>query len=439
VATLGCKVNQYDSALLSEALSSLGFRPIPFGAEADCFIVNTCTVTERTDYQSRQLLRRALRANPRAMVVATGCYAQTRASDLIRIPGITLIAGNREKGDLPKTIATLWQRKVQGLPLEPEVLVSPCATDLPEAIRSLDRFPDHTRAFLKIQDGCNAFCSYCIVPYARGRSRSLAPGEVLERLFRLARGGFQEVVLTGIHLGAYGQDQHPPTDLARLLRSIETERPVGRLRLSSIEPREITDGLLSVLSDARTLCPHLHIPLQSGDDRVLGLMNRHYDRGFFSDTVQRILSARPDTALGLDVMAGFPGEDEGAFEKTCELIDSLPIAYLHVFPFSCRPGTRAAEMNLQVRAEEKKGRAGRLRLLGERKRQVFMERFVGRPLRVLVEGGRPETNGPLKGFSEHYLPVALSGGGPELVNRVVTVVARGIARGMLQAEGYGHG
>jgi threonylcarbamoyladenosine tRNA methylthiotransferase MtaB len=321
----------------------------------------------------------------------------------------------------------------------PEVLVSPCATDLPDAIRPLDRFPNHTRAFLKIQDGCNAFCSYCIVPYARGRSRSLAPAQVLERLARLARRGFQEVVLTGIHLGAYGQDQHPPTDLAGLLRAIEAERPVERLRLSSIEPREITDGLLAVFADAQTICPHLHIPLQSGDDRILGLMNRNYDRNFFSDTVRRILSARPETALGLDVMAGFPGEDEGAFQKTCELIESLPIAYLHVFPFSRSPGTRAAEMGLQVRAEEKKDRASRLRLLGDQKRLAFMERFVGRPLQVLVEGGCMRTTGDLRGFSEHYLPVALSGREPELVNRGGPVVARGIARGMLQAEGQCHG
>jgi threonylcarbamoyladenosine tRNA methylthiotransferase MtaB len=298
----------------------------------------------------------------------------------------------------------------------------------------VQRFPGHTRAFLKVQDGCNAFCSYCIVPYARGRSRSLPPEIVRERLLDLAGAGYREVVLTGIHLGTYGQDLTPPTNLVNLLQQIEDLGVAGRLRLSSIEPQEISEDLLRLFARSSIICPHMHIPLQSGDDTILSLMNRHYDRTFFRSIVEKILEARHETALGLDVMVGFPGEGENAFEQTYRLIEELPVAYLHVFPFSKRPGTPASTMKGQVREEDKKRRAQQLRYLGSEKRRLFMERFIGKRLRVLIEGRRDKKTGYLSGFSQNYLPVAVANGYSALVNTVTTVIPSEMVGGVLCGE-----
>lgn len=398
---------------------------VPFSAEADCYIVNTCTVTGRTDYQSRQMIRRAVRANPRALIVVTGCYAQTNAADLARIEGVTMIVGNREKASLPQIIADWWsQHKHDGPGLQGrQSRVSPYGEDDTFEMADLERFTGHTRAFLKVQDGCNAHCSYCIVPYARGRSRSLHPDAVIERISRLADRGYREAVLTGIHLGAFGQDLTPATDLIALLGRIEARRPIERLRISSIEPREVTDDLLDLFQKATVICPHLHIPMQSGDDTVLSLMNRNYNGGFFRALVEKVAVIRPEAAVGLDVMVGFPGEDETAFHHTFRLIEELPVAYLHVFPYSKRPGTPAATMAGQVPDDLKKGRAARLRDLGLDKRRLFMEQFVGNPLQVLIEGRVDKKTGRYKGFSQNYLPVMVTNGQASMVNTIVTVVA----------------
>lgn len=436
LATLGCKVNQYESAALGEAIERLGFQAVSFTEEADCYIINTCTVTGRTDYQSRQMIRRALRRNPGALIVVTGCYAQTNLEELAKLPNIAVIAGNREKSSLPDIIARAWKQKKDG-PSEP----------LPQRIHlgafqegdSLDvpllkHFSGHTRAFLKIQDGCNAFCSYCIVPHARGRSRSLQPEIVREHMLAMAKAGYREIVLTGIHLGTYGQDLTPRTTLLHLLQQIEDQGIIQRLRLSSIEPQEISEDLLRLFKKAAIICPHLHIPLQSGDDEILSRMNRHYSRDFFRSLVEKVMISRPDTAVGLDVMVGFPGEDESAFQQTYRLIEDLPVAYLHVFPFSKRPGTPAQTMQNQVKEDEKKRRAEQLRLLGNEKRRLFMMQFIGQRLHVLVEGRRDKKTGCWMGFSENYLPVALANGRSGLVNTVVTVIPTEMNGNVLSGE-----
>ena len=436
LATLGCKVNQYESAALGEAMGQLGFQAVSFTEEADCYIINTCTVTGRTDYQSRQMIRRALRRNPEALIVVTGCYAQTNREELVKIPGITVIAGNREKKSLPEIIAKAWKQK-KDRPAEP----------LPQSIHMgafqeretldvplLNHFSGHTRAFLKIQDGCNAFCSYCIVPYARGRSRSLPPSIAHDHMLAMASVGYREIVLTGIHLGTYGQDLTPMTTLLHLLQQIEDRGMIRRLRLSSIEPNEISDDLLRLFEKATIICPHLHIPLQSGDDTILSRMNRHYNRDFFRSLLDKIAIARPDAAVGLDVMVGFPGEDENAFQQTLRLIEDLPVAYLHVFPFSKRPGTPACTMPNQVKEDEKKRRAEQLRILGNEKRRLFMAKFIGRRLSVLIEGRRDKKTGYWSGFSENYLPVAVSNGRASMVNSVVTVVPSEISGNILYGE-----
>lgn len=427
IATLGCKVNQYESAAMAECLEKNGLLPAGSLAAADYIIINTCTVTGRTDYQSRQLIRRAQRLNPRAAVIVTGCYAQTAPEVFTRMPGISAVAGNGDKNRIEAIIADLQNRRqaevtvlgdCSGCSGTPE---TPGEGDIP----FVSRFPGHTRAFLKIQDGCNAFCTYCIVPYARGRSRSIAMPEVISRIERLAGQGYQEVVLTGIHLGAYGEDRQDGSSLAGIVRHVEAHRSIARLRLSSLEPAEINDELLNIMKTAQVVCPHLHIPLQSGDDAILVKMGRKYDRIFFRDLIARVLAVRPDMAVGLDVMAGFPGEDEKAFENTRELIASLPVAYLHVFPYSRRPGTAAARMDDQVSEEDKKRRAQMLRELGTAKRRAFLDRFTGATLPVLVEDRKDRISGHSKGFSHNYLPVNIRKQAAVTANTIVPVKIAG--------------
>ncbi len=426
MATLGCKVNQCESASIAEALIARGMTVVPFEAEADCYIVNTCTVTERSDYQSRQLIRRAIRKNPAASVFVTGCYAQRAPAEIARIPGVRIVAGNTEKGGIPGLVRRM------AVTADTQLLVGDIGREKGFSRLGATAFPEHTRAFLKIQDGCNAFCSYCIVPAARGRSRSLPPTEVAEGIATLAGKGYREVVLTGIHLGAYGRDLAPSETLTALIRRCADERMVERLRLSSIEPREVTDELITLMGSSGVVCRHLHIPLQSGDDAILAAMRRDYDAAFFRDLVQKIHAAIPGAAIGIDVMAGFPGETEAAFANTLHLVEAMPVAYLHVFPYSRRPGTPAATMSGQVPEEEKKRRTRILRHLAEEKRRAFGERFIGEPLAVLVEGREDKTTGYPLGFSDNYIPIALRGGAP--ANRIVRVIPESYRNGRLVAE-----
>ena len=361
-----------------------------------------------------------------ASVIVTGCYAQRSPAEIARIPGVHLIAGNTEKEGIPELIRQM--ARTQG----PQCIVGDIREEKGFSRLGANAFPEHTRAFLKIQDGCNAFCSYCIVPAARGRSRSLPPKEVAERIVTLARVGYREVVLTGIHLGAYGRDLDPSETLTAVIRRCADERTVGRLRLSSIEPREVTDELITLMGSSDVVCRHLHIPLQSGDDRILAAMRRDYDTTFFRDLVQKLQAAIPGIAIGIDVMAGFPGETEAAFANTLRLVEAMPVAYLHVFPYSRRPGTPAAAMPGQVPEEAKKRRARILRQLAEEKRRAFGARFIGTPLTVLVEGREDKTTGHPLGFSDNYIPVAIRGNAP--VNRIVRVIPKSYRNGRLIAE-----
>jgi threonylcarbamoyladenosine tRNA methylthiotransferase MtaB len=428
VATLGCKVNQCESAGIAEALAARGMTLVPFVEAADGYIINTCTVTGRTDYQSRQLIRRAIRRNPAAAVLVTGCYAQRTPEEIARIPGVRFITGNGEK----ERIADILFEMTADVP---QILVGDIRKEKAISRLRATVFPEHTRSFLKIQDGCNAFCSYCIVPHARGASRSLPPEEVLERIIAISRAGCREVVLTGIHLGAWGRDLEPRADLADLIRRIADGCAVERLRLSSIEPRELTGELIALigaLAASGKVCRHLHIPLQSGDDAILSAMRRDYDAAFFRNLVRKLHTAVPGIAIGVDVMAGFPGETEEAFANTLRLVQELPIAYLHVFPFSRRPGTPAATMAGQVPEEEKKKRAQRLRTVGTAKRQAFAEGFIGTPLDVLVEDRTDKHTGLPVGFSDNYIPVAV--GGDAAANRLVRVMPESFRGGCLIAE-----
>ena len=414
IATLGCKANQYDSEIIRESFEEKKFDIVPFPEPADIYVINTCTVTGKTDFQARQLIRRAHRVNPQAKIVVTGCYAQAAPEDLKKIPGVSLVIGNPDKWEIVNIIKGAEKNSSAGIivtPLEKEIV-------FPE--KKIKRFSAKTRFFLKIQDGCNARCSYCIVPQVRGKSRSMAPKSVLELLSNIGSSGYKEAVLTGIHLGAYGLDLSPQASLLNLLHEIEKQMPVPRVRLSSIEPNEITQGVICVLTDSTIVCPHLHLPLQSGDNTILRKMNRPYSAENFHSLVLKLTNSIKDLAIGADVIVGFPGEGEEEFDQTLRLIEALPITYLHVFPFSPRKGTPAFSLPEKVNSNTVKKRSEILRRLSKKKREGFYRSYLNKKLPILIEARRHRKTGLLKGLSRNYIPVLIDDR-DDLMNQEITV------------------
>jgi threonylcarbamoyladenosine tRNA methylthiotransferase MtaB len=402
IVTLGCKVNQFESEALMSSLEQKGYDLVPFDEGADIAIINTCTVTQRADFQSRQMVRRASRLNPKSLIIVTGCYVQVDPDAIQRIEGVNYILGNTEKDKIPDLLPLMEKGELAGIQVG-DIQRERVVSDIP-----LHSFHRHTRAFLKVQDGCDARCSYCIVPYARGPSRSLSPQKVTQRLIQLKEKGYKEVVLTGIHLGSYGLDRIPSLSLEKLLRCLEEEETPQRIRLSSIEPLDFSGNLVSFLSQSKKICPHLHLPVQSGDDEILKRMNRNYDRSFVSDLVHELHERIPRVSIGTDVIVGFPGETEENFQRTYDLIEALPFSYLHVFPFSRRKATPAYPLRPGVDYRRIKERSETLRELGEKKRWAFYHHFLDRELMVLVEGRREKETGRWKGFSRNYIPVSLA-------------------------------
>ncbi len=404
-ATLGCKVNQYDSGAMADALKQAGHSIAATASGADVCIINTCVVTERTEAQSRQLIRRVLREHPGCRVIVTGCYAQKSARELQALSERVSVIGNAEKKDIAACVSSLQKTQASF------TAVADISSEKIFSTTACTRLFDRTRAFLKIQDGCNSRCTYCIVPSVRGPSRSLEACEVRNRIIELKHAGYREIVLTGIHLGAFGLDARPRTSLADLLAKLEDDAALAgmRLRLSSIEPTEFTPELVEIIARSKLLCPHFHIPLQSGDAGVLKKMGRHYSPTFFRELVLRLAEALPGLNIGIDVIAGFPGETDRAFDATAQLLRGLPAGYLHVFPYSRRSGTPAADFPGQVAEQVKKERALQLRQLSDEKRSTFYAAHAGAILPVLVENRRHKKTGLLRGISRNYIPVHFEG------------------------------
>lgn len=396
ITTLGCKTNQFESAAMSERFAQAGYQIVPFPGEADIYIINSCTVTARTDAETRRLIRRAHRLNPAARIVATGCYAQVAPDQLELLPEVDSVLGNREKRDIVNLVESGESR------------ISDIAAEREAEPLKLESFAEHTRAFLQAQNGCNSFCAYCIVPYARGRSRSVPPQEVLQGVRDLASKGFREIVLTGIHLGAYGLDLSPAMSLTALVRLIVDERLIERLRIGSVEPNEVNDELLELMARSEIICPHLHLPLQSGSDTVLKRMGRGYDSQLFRSLMERIAGLLPHAFIGADVIAGFPGESDAEFAETLRLVEELSLSDLHVFPYSKRSGTRAAEMTGQIYPQVIKERAELLRELARKKKDHFLRSQIGCELSVLVQGFEP-ASGLCRGLSDNYVTVLFPG------------------------------
>jgi len=416
ITTLGCKVNQAESEAIAQDLLSSEWSSTRDCDQAEVCIVNTCTVTQKASMQSRQAIRQAIRSNPDARIIVTGCYAQTAPQEINRIDGVDYIVGHDKKLAISRLVCAKDDQTAENTlpsfndrPRELRFQLMPTAISAPR-----------TRPFLKIQDGCDAFCTYCIVPYARGRSRSMPPDNVLQSIEQLALSGFHEVVLTGIHLGAYGRDLDPAASLAALLRRIQALALIDRVRLSSIEPLELGPEIIQTVAGADIFCRHFHIPLQSGDDRILKKMGRPYSRQAFHDLIVNIHELMPDAAIGADTLIGFPGENEKEFENTYKLIEKLPVSYLHVFPFSARPGTPAANFTDNIPHEIIRDRCERMRKLGQNKRINFYRKFVGTTVPLLIETKRDGATGYLKGISSNYLPVLIEGK-DELKNKIIDV------------------
>ncbi len=422
IATLGCKVNQYDSAIIEARLGARGMERRDFSDEADVYIVNTCTVTDRADVESLRLARRARRRNPRARIVMTGCLAQANPEALARAAEVDSVVGLGRLGDLERAVASGADERVMVANLRKER--APIET-------AAVALAGHTRAFLKLQEGCDQFCSFCIVPVARGTSRSVEPRRIFAALDELAARGFREVTLSGVHLGGYGRDLDPPVELAKLLEMIAERSPIARVRLSSLDPEELSDRIIDIVSSSGRFCPHLHLPLQAADDDVLARMRRRYVRDYFHDRVERVLDAMPDAAIGTDLIVGFPGETARQFDDAFKFVAGLPLAYFHVFPYSVRAGTTAAKLSGRVRPAEITRRAAAMRDLGDEKRRAFAARFIGRRLNVLLEEAGPR--GELKGLSRNYLRV-LTRGPAQLTNQEVEVEAASVEGAQLSGE-----
>jgi threonylcarbamoyladenosine tRNA methylthiotransferase MtaB len=423
ITTLGCKINQYDSAVIQDRLEAK-HSFVPFAEQADCYIINTCTVTDRADWEARQLVRRAKRLSPQAKVLVTGCYAQVNPQELARVPGVDYVVGLNRLEDLLRLVDLPKDDAAVG------VVVSDVKKERGVPVLGTRALPGHTRAFLKIQEGCNYSCTYCIIPTARGLSRSVRPGEVMEQVRRLADAGYSEIVLTGIHLGGYGHDLAPKNDLTGLLAMIAGSRLIPRIRLSSLDPREVPDRLLELIADSDTLCPHLHVCAQAGDDEILKRMRRNYDTGYYRELLMKVRERLPEAALGSDIIVGFPGETDAAFERSVRFFASLPLTYFHVFPYSSRRGTFAASLPDQLSGHSRKARSRTMRELGAKKKEEFSLRFRGRSLSVLLEEKLDRATGWHRGFSRNYLPVLISEGG-KFVNREVEVEIKGFEGGWL--------
>jgi threonylcarbamoyladenosine tRNA methylthiotransferase MtaB len=404
-STLGCKINQFETDVIQQELLSRGNTVVPFDAEADVYVINTCTVTSKSDYECRRVVRSAVRRGNGAKVVVTGCYAATRPDEIKKIPGVELVIGNRDKAVISDHIMSM---------------ASASGTDrLPASHVPIKALHSRTRGFLKIQDGCDNRCSYCIVPLARGNSRSAAPGEVLHEFERLVSNRCPEVVLTGVHVGTYGSDLEDGTNLTDTLKRLILSRDRTRIRLSSIEPNEVTQEMITFLGQG--LCRHLHIPLQSGDDAILASMKRSYTSRFYRKLLEHIAKQVPGIALGADIIVGYPGEGEKEFQNTMRLVELSPLTHLHVFSYSSRPGTHAAEMKEQVPESVKKERNVSLRTLGMKKNLFFRKLHLGSGLKVVVEDKVDPASGLLTGLSDNYIRVMIYGAKKEDIGEKINI------------------
>ena len=395
ILTLGCKVNMYESEFVANLLKNNGFEICDFHDVCDVYIINTCTVTNTSDIKSRKMIRQAIRNNPDACVVAMGCFIE--ANKNYQIPGLDIVIGNKDKSKIVELIHQYFEKKNMI-----KDLYSNRFTEFEDMY--IKEFPGRTRAFVKIQDGCDNFCSYCIIPFVRGKCRSKDKDKVISEINDLVSNGYQEVVLTGIHTGNYGYDKD--YDFADLLSEVVKIKGLKRLRISSIEITELNDRVLSIIKDNDVIVDHLHIPMQAGSDEILKLMNRKYDLDYYYKKIEQIRKIRPMISITTDVIVGFPGEDEKLFEKTIETCKKIGFAKIHVFPFSLRNGTKAEELPNHLSNEEKKKRSRKLLEVSKELENNYFSKFIGKSESALIEQYK---DGYSYGHTGNFLNVMIEG------------------------------
>lgn len=410
--TLGCKVNHYETEAIWQLFKDANYERVEFETNADVFVINTCTVTNTGDKKSRQIIRKAIRQNPDAVVCVTGCYAQTSSAEIMEIPGVDIVVGTQDRHKLLDYIQQ-FQDERQPINGVGNIMKNRTYEEL-----EVPYFTDRTRASLKIQEGCNNFCTFCIIPWARGLMRSRDPEKVVEQATQLVNSGYKEIVLTGIHTGGYGQDLKN-YNLAQLLRDLDTIEGLERIRISSIEASQLTDEVIDVIGNSNKVVRHLHIPLQSGSDDVLKRMRRKYTMAHFSERLTKLHQALPDLAVTSDVIVGFPGESEDEFQETYDFIVNHHFSELHVFPYSPRIGTPAARMDNQIDEETKNVRVHKLISLSNQLAKEYASKFEDEVLEVIPEemGEEPHT---LVGYADNYMKVRFEGD-DSLIGQIVKV------------------
>lgn len=410
--TLGCKLNFSETSTIGKILKEAGVRTARKGEVADICIVNTCSVTEVADKKCRQAIHRLAKENPGAFIVVTGCYAQLKPGQVADIEGVDLVLGAEQKGDLIKYLGDMQKR-------EHGEAVTTASKDIRKFSPSCER-GDRTRYFLKVQDGCDYFCSYCTIPFARGRSRNGSIADIVKQAEEVAAEGGKEIVITGVNTGDFGKSTGE--NFFDLVKALDEVEGIERYRISSIEPNLLTDEIIEFVSKSKRFMPHFHIPLQSGCDEVLKLMRRRYDTALFAEKIQKIKSLMPDAFIGVDVIVGTRGETEEYFEKAYQFIKGLDVTQLHVFSYSERPGTQALKIDHVVSPDEKHERSQRLLAISDEKTKAFYRKHIGREMKVLMEHSKEGV--PMHGFTDNYIRVELKRDNG-LDNRIITVRLEG--------------
>ncbi|KZL93884.1 tRNA (N(6)-L-threonylcarbamoyladenosine(37)-C(2))-methylthiotransferase MtaB [Clostridium magnum] len=400
--TLGCRVNQYETEAMTEKFIKEGYKVVPFEGYADVYVINTCTVTNMSDRKSRQMISRARRTNEDAVIAAVGCYSQIAPEEVAKIQGVDVVLGTKNKGDIVYWVNRAREERDQVIQVE-DVL----RNDIFEDLR-IDEYQEKTRAFLKIQDGCNRFCSYCLIPFARGAVCSKEPEKIIKEVKELAAHGFKEIILSGIHIASYGADLSEDWNLVRILQEIDTVEGIERVRIGSIDPQFFTEGVIEKISSLKKLCPHFHLSLQSGCDETLKRMNRRYTTSEYRKIVEDLRENIKNVSITTDIIAGFPGETEEEFNITYEFLKEIKLSKMHIFKYSPRKGTKAAEMKNQVDGRVKDERSSKLIELDKELEREFMSRFIGEDMPVLYEQKHNGLEGVYEGYTSNYIKVVAS-------------------------------
>lgn len=397
--TLGCRVNSYESEAMAEQFIKEGYDVVDFSEFADVYVINTCTVTNMGDKKSRQMIGRARRLNPEAIIAVVGCYSQIASDEVASIEGVDVVLGSRNKGEVVYWVNRTREEKKQVIEVN-DVLRNKKFEEL-----SINEYQDKTRAFLKIQDGCNKFCTYCLIPFARGAVCSKDPEQILKEVNELSRNGFKEIILSGVHTASYGVDIQGDWNLVRVLEEIDKIEGIERIRIGSIDPTFFTEGVIERICGLKKLCPHFHLSLQSGCDATLRRMNRKYTAAEYKEVCDNLRKYMKDVSITTDIIVGFPGESAGEFEETYKFLSDIKLSKMHIFKYSKRAGTKAADMPFQVDGNLKEERSKALIELNHKNEVEFMEGFIGRTMSVLYEEKVSGSENSYVGYTENYLKV----------------------------------